>query len=306
MLITVFTAIIPLALAVLVGFVVGKFLPKSLLYWAGRSLTAVVWGILWVIGVSTGAILGNLEQGLASLKLGAAFAVTTSLVIILLLAPFAGHSSQYQGQAISFWHSLVHPLKEALVAFSLVGLGIYCYQLGWQASSWGYWLFDINYWLFVLLFIVGLELTHTKFDRSWLSWQVMRVPALVIIGSLVAGLIVSLFTDIKPTIALALSSGFGWFSLSGALASQHLGEAYGAIALLTDLMRELLGILVVFLLGKRFAQASVGVCGATSADTTLPFIRQACGHEFIPVALMSGLVLTLTGPFLMLFFMKLA
>lgn len=304
MLITIITAILPLAIAVLLGFIGGRYLSATQLDWAGRSLTPIVWGILWVIGVSTGATLNSFAQGLASLKLGALFAAATSITVIVLLVPFSERSSQSDGA--SFWQGILHPLKEASIAFSLVGLGIACFHLGWRDTAIGQWLFDIDYWLFILLLVIGIELTHTEFDRSWLAWPVLRVPLLVIVGSLIGGLIVSLLTDIKPSIALALSSGFGWFSLSGALASQHLGESYGAIALLTDLMRELLGILIVFMLGNRFAQASVGVCGATSADTTLPFIRQACGQDFIPVALMSGLVLTLSGPFLMLFFMKLA
>lgn len=304
MLSTIATALLPLALAVVLGFIVGRFLQPTQITLASRSLTPVVWGILWVIGVSTGNVLGDVQQGLASLKIALLFAGSTSLMILLLLAPMAS-SATSNAQTFRFWQSILHPLKEALFAFTLVGLGILCFDLGWQDTHWGMWLFDIDYWLFLLLFIIGIELTQTRFDRSWLAWSILRVPLFTIIASLLAGLLLSFLTDIHWPIALALSSGFGWFSLSGALISQHLGDYYGAIALLTDLLRELLGILIVFLLGNRYAQASIGSCGATAADTTLPFIRQACGQTFIPVALMSGLVLTLVGPLLMLLFIKL-
>ena len=304
MLVTIFSSIMPLAFAVLVGFLMGRALRPAAIHWASQALTPVVWGILWVIGISTGATLSSFEQGLHSLKLGALFAVATSLCTLLLLAPFCRPNTGQSQRA--WWQNLIHPLQQASIAFALVGLGILCYHLNWQQSVVAEWLFNIHYWLLLLLWLIGIELTQVRFSRAWLAWPILRIPVFTIFASLLAGALISMLSSIQWPIALALSSGFGWFSLSGALASQHLGENYGAIALLTDLLRELLGILAVFVLGPRFNAASIGICGATAADTTLPFIRQVCGRELIPAALMTGLVLTLTGPFLMLFFMKLA
>jgi len=111
-------------------------------------------------------------------------------------------------------------------------------------------------------------------------------------------------TGERLMVSLALSTGFGWFSLSGALAGQHLGEAYGSIALLNDLMRELIGLTVVFILGRNYSNSSIGVCAATAMDTTLPFVRKACNYEYVPTAIISGLILTVTAPFFMLFFLS--
>src|SRR5699024_9687895 len=134
---------------------------------------------------------------------------------------------------------------------------------------------------------------------------VLLIPLTVITASLLAGMAISVVTGERLATSLALSSGFGWFSLSGALAGEHLGDNYAGVALLTDLFRELLGIATVFLLGNRFAVSSIGVCGATATSTTLPFVRKAYAYEFVPVAIISGLVLTVLAPFLMLFFMSL-
>ena len=127
----------------------------------------------------------------------------------------------------------------------------------------------------------------------------------VMLASMLGGVLLSWMTGERLPVALALSTGFGWFSLSGALAGQHLGDAYGSVALLTDLMRELIGLTVVFLLGHNFANSSIGVCGATAMDTTLPFVRQACHYEYVPTAIISGLILTIAAPFFMLFFLSL-
>lgn len=295
--------VLPFILVALVGLLLAKTLPSVAVHRASRTVTPIVWGILWVIGVSTGEVLGDLSQGLNALKQGLTYALTTSACSFLLLLPLSKRSKT--PARLPWWQSLLHPLKESALAVALVGSGIACYRLGWLPQ--GAWavVLEINLWLYVLLFLIGMELSQQRISRAWLSVTVLRVPLLVILGSLLAGAWVSFISGEKLSTALALSSGFGWFSLSGGLAGQHLGEHYAAVALLTDLLRELIGMALVFLLGSRFAQASIGVCGATAADTTLPFVRKSCDYEYLPVALISGLVLTLAAPFLMLLFMSL-
>lgn len=301
--------ILPLLLAALAGFGCGKRLNKRQLRHCARAITPVVWVLLWVIGISAGAALSSFSAGLDIFKAAASYALGTSLAVFLVLLPCTKRDTQtqttQQRSLRSLGASLWPPIKQCALAVSLVGAGVYCYTFGWQTTPLGGWLLNINNWLYLLLFLIGVELTQANINRSWLSLAVLKVPALVIAASLLAGGLLSLLLGEKLSTALALSSGFGWFSLSAGLASQHLGEAYGAIALFTDLSRELLGITVVLLLGGRFAPSCIGVCGATAADTTLPFVRQACDRQQLPSALVSGLVLTLVGPFLMLFFMSL-
>src|SRR5690606_20705857 len=83
---------------------------------------------------------------------------------------------------------------------------------------------------------------------SGLALRVLKIPLMVMLASMLGGVLLSWMTGERLPVALTLSTGFGWFSLSGALAGQHLGDAYGSVALLTDLMRELIGLTVVFLL----------------------------------------------------------
>ncbi len=98
----------------------------------------------------------------------------------------------------------------------------------------------------MLLLLIGLDLAQVSISRSWLAPRVLLIPCLVMVGSMIAGVLISLVTGEQLAVALALSTGFGWFSLSGALAGQYLGDAYGSAALLNDLMRELIGLSVVF------------------------------------------------------------
>src|SRR5690554_1386978 len=220
------------------------------------------------------------------LKQAAIYAFTISAVVFVCIMPLNRRSTVQDGDS-SGWQALWYPVKEFLVAFSLVLLGAFAYLLHWHDNEIGTLLFNISWWLYVLLFLIGLDLAQVAISRSWLAPRVLKIPLLVMLASMLAGVLLSWLTGERLAVTLALSTGSGWFSLSGALAGQYLGEAYGSVALLNELMRELIGLTVVFMLGRNFANSSIGVCGATAMDTTLPFVRQACHYEYVPTAIRS-------------------
>src|SRR5690554_2728497 len=269
----IFATVLPILLSLLIGYLTGKRLPKPVVTPLVGAITPVVWVILFIIGMESGAAFSTLASGMQVLKQSAIYAFTLSAVVFACLLPL-NRSGTAQTERLGGWRGLWHPLKQCLIAFGLVLLGAFAWRLQWLEHPVGSLLLDIAWWLYALLFLIGIDLAQVAINRSWLA-------------------------------LLALSTGFGWFSLSGALAGQHLGDAYGSVALLTDLMRELIGLTVVFLLGRNFANSSIGVCGATAMDTTLPFVRQACHYQHVPTAIISGLILTLAAPFFMLFFLSL-
>lgn len=299
----ILSSVIPILLSLIVGYVLGKWLPKALSIAAIKRITPVVWVILFVIGLESGEAFSSLASGLSILKHAAIYAFTISAVVFVLILPFNAKRLVKDSECSS-WAALLHPIKECVVAFSLVLLGAFFYRLDWHDNALGEVVFNISYWLYVLLVLIGLDLAQVSISRSWLAPRVLLIPALVMIGSMLAGVLLSVMTGEKLAVALALSTGFGWFSLSGALAGQYLGDAYGSVALLNDLMRELIGLTVVFLLGRNYANSSIAVCAATAMDTTLPFVRKACNYEYVPTAIISGLILTVAAPFFMLFFLS--
>ena len=301
----IFYTVLPIVLYLLAGYVAGKRLPKNLSIRLIRGITPVVWVILFVIGLESGEAFSSFASGMHVLKQAAIYAFTISAVVFVCIMPL-NRRSQVQDDDSSGWQALWYPVKECLIAFGLVLLGAFAYRLHWHDSQAGVLLLNISWWLYVLLFLIGLDLAQVAISRSWLAPQVLKIPLLVMLGSMLAGALLSLLTGERLAVSLALSTGFGWFSLSGAIAGQYLGESYGSVALLNDLMRELIGLTVVFILGRNFANSSVGVCAATAMDTTLPFVRKACHYEYVPTAIISGLILTIAAPFFMLFFLSFA
>ncbi len=299
----IFTTVLPIVLYLLAGYLVGKRLPRALNRRLISGITPVVWVILFVIGLESGEAFGSFASGLQVLKQAALYAFTLSAVVFVCILPLNRRSPHDDGNSDG-WRALWHPLKECLIAFGLVLLGAFAYRLHWHDSPAGTLLLNISWWLYVLLFLIGLDLAQVAISRSWLAPRVLMIPLLVMAGSMLGGVLLSFITGERLAVSLALSTGFGWFSLSGAIAGQQLGDAYGSVALLNDLMRELIGLTVVFLLGRNFANSSVGVCAATAMDTTLPFVRKACHYEYVPTAIISGLILTIAAPFFMLFFLS--
>ena len=58
------------------------------------------------------------------------------------------------------------------------------------------------------------------------------------------------------------------------------------------------------LLMRHHGSAAIGLGGATALDFTLPIIQKAGGIQVVPVAVVSGFLLSLLGPVLMLTFLS--
>ncbi|MBV5316081.1 MAG: lysine exporter LysO family protein [Prolixibacteraceae bacterium] len=165
------------------------------------------------------------------------------------------------------------------------------------------------YALYVLMFLVGIGIGA---DRN--SWKVLKtmkikilfVPFGVIVGTLIGTAIVSVFIpDLKLKEVLAVGAGFGYYSLSSLFIARISGETLGVIALLSNISREILTLLITPILVQYFGKlAGIASGGATSMDTTLPIITRYSGKEWSIISVFSGVVLTLLVPFLVTFILK--
>lgn len=160
------------------------------------------------------------------------------------------------------------------------------------------------YVLYLLIFLVGIEIGR-DITVVWklikvLNVRIVLVPLGIVFGSLIGGLIFSVFTDLfSVRESLSVSAGFGYYSLSSILISQIRGELIGVFALLSNIFREILTLLCVPIFAKLFGKlAPIASAGATSVDTTLPLITRFVGKKYAVVSIFSGTVLTLLVPFL--------
>lgn len=84
-----------------------------------------------------------------------------------------------------------------------------------------------------------------------------------------------------------------------------LGPVYGGASFLLELARELVAIVLIPLLISRYPLTAIGYGGATSMDFTLPIIQTTGGVKCVPIAIVSGFILSLLVPILMMFFVAL-
>lgn len=163
------------------------------------------------------------------------------------------------------------------------------------------------YALYALMFLVGISIGSDKKALQALKQQnlkIILVPLATIIGTLIGSALISFaLSDRSITDCLAVGSGFGYYSLSSIFITQYKGAELGTIALVSNIMRELLALLAAPLLIRYFGKlAPISAGGATTADTTLPIITKFCGKEFVIISIVHGITVDLSVPFLVTFY----
>jgi uncharacterized membrane protein YbjE (DUF340 family) len=176
----------------------------------------------------------------------------------------------------------------------------------------GYWVIPTNltgYFdqlttvaLFILLFGVGIDLGQQR--ETWhrlykMGWRVILVPLLVAVGSLVGAVLVGFALGMPINESSAVGAGFGWYSLSGVLIAKIYTMELGTIAFITNIVRELMALLLIPLVAKYVGNYSaIAPGGATTMDTTLPVIAKSTDADTAVVAFINGTVLTALVPIL--------
>ncbi|MGQ7247303.1 lysine exporter LysO family protein [Halomonas sp. V046] len=161
--------------------------------------------------------------------------------------------------------------------------------------------------LYVLLALIGCQLRNSgmPLKQILLNRHGLFIAVTLAASSLIGGLVAAPLLDLSWNEGLAMASGFGWYSLSGILIGDQLGPLLGGVAFFNDLTRELLAFILIPLVIRRYAPLAIGYGGATSMDFTLPVIQQHGGVACVPIAVVSGFLLSLLSPPLILFLLSL-
>lgn len=161
--------------------------------------------------------------------------------------------------------------------------------------------------LYALIFLVGFMIGNDaeifkKFKR--LNRLYMLLPLMTIVGTLAGCAITTLLLPHRSlSECLAVGSGMGYYSLSSVLITQYKGAELGTVALLANIVREVITLLGAPLMVRWFGKlAPISVGGATTMDTTLPIITRACGKDLVIVSIFHGFIVDFSVPLLVTFF----
>ena len=166
------------------------------------------------------------------------------------------------------------------------------------------------YVLCALMFSVGISIGNdpSAFGQFRnLNPRLIFLPLMTIVGTWLGVIAVSFFLK-NRTIAdcLAVGSGFGYYSLSSILITQCKGAELGTIALLANIMREVLTLLLAPWMVRYFGKlAPICAGGATTMDTTFPIIVRTSGKDYAIVSIYQGFIMDFTVPFFVTFFCSL-
>ena len=199
-------------------------------------------------------------------------------------------------------------MKTSLLILACFCLGILCGRFGLLPES----LDGENVTLillFVLMSCVGISVGSDRrlgeILRS-LRPKILLYPLGTTIGTFLAAGLCSLFLAYPLSHCLAVGAGFAYYSLSSILNTQAVGTELGTVALICNLAREALTLLLVPLVA-RFAPepAVIAMGGATTMDSTLPIMARTLGTQWVFVALVHAIVLDFSVPFWVIFFCSL-
>lgn len=290
--------------------------------WQGRIVTLLIWLLLFLLGIEVGSnemIVRSLPTlGVEALLLSSTATLGCCVLAWMLWrvsknntvqenaknetsADKEGNPAEKEGLQGS---SLIRGLKVMkgsliVVGFFVIGL------LGGIEKMVPSWLLDgdVSFVALcgLLLFVglgIGLNPEMKKEVRS-LSPRMALLPVVTIIGSWLGALLI--WTGLHRTLSdcMAINSGFAYYSLSSIFITEYRGAELGTIALLANIIREMLTLLGAPLMARWFGPlAPISVGGATTMDTTLPILSQTLGQRYIALSIYHGFVVDFTVPFL--------
>ena len=162
--------------------------------------------------------------------------------------------------------------------------------------------------LYALVIQVGLNLgANAELGKMIkdIRFSSLLLPFFTIIGTLL--------TSWNIYDCMAVGSGFAYYSLSSLLIVQlkeasagiEIASQLGAIALLANIIREMLALFGAPLYASFFGKfAPVSVAGINSMDVCLPVISRYSGKNIVPVAIIHGIILEISVPLLISLFCK--
>ena len=287
--------IIQLLICLCFGFILARKLPYWLESLAFKMLPYFTYILLITIAIEFSQTLQNMSSPLQILSNALTLSMATSVGAFLccyLLFKSIGYQPM-QGKVSA--ELLVKSLINISYAFIALALG---YGLAELFNHFDYTL-HVSTWnlLLIFMFLIGLDLAYSPLDRSWLNWKIMLVPIGCILGSLAGALFAAtIIKDISLKDLIMLSQGYGFYSMTGIVVTELKNAELGSIALMNDLFREIIAILLMYSIGWRYPRSAISSAAATAMDVTLPMVKQACGNEFIPHAMVSGFVLSVLAP----------
>lgn len=276
-------------------------------------LSVSVYALVFVMGLRMGAnreVTDNLGViGVQALLVTAltmafsmlgAFAVRRALHIDRNALPRGAEKTAAEPSAAA--HAPASGSKTSLIIFAMVAAGM---LLGYfvvprvtdpdafQAVSGSWLVVGLCLLLAFVGFGMGLE-GKLKAMLRGAGLGIVLVPLAMVAGSLLAGVVYSFLSPMTLREGLAISAGFGWYTLAPSVISGAGHAVAGAVSFLHNVLRETLGIILLPLAASKIGCIeAVTLPGTCAMDVCLPIVERSCSAETLPYSFTTGMAASL-------------
>ena len=124
---------------------------------------------------------------------------------------------------------------------------------------------------------------------------VVLVPIFSVIGSLLAGVVYAFLSPVTLREGLAISAGFGWYTMAPSVISGAGHAVAGAISFLHNVLRETMGLIFLPLIASKIGYIeAVTIPGTASTDLCLPLVEKYCNPETMAYSFCTGMLMCLS------------
>ena len=154
----------------------------------------------------------------------------------------------------------------------------------------------------ILLGLVGFNmgLSGTIMDHlRTIGFKVLFFPIAAVAGSLLAGVLYGLLSPLTVGEAVAVSAGFGWYTLAPSMITEAGHAVAGAISFMHNVIRETLGIIIIPLAAQKIGYIeATAIPGVSAMDVCMPIVERSCNQETLVYSFCTGVLMCIVVPLL--------
>ena len=188
--------------------------------------------------------------------------------------------------------------RTSVIIFLMVVIGMLCGHFliprvtddlsAFEAASADWIVYALCFMLVFVGFSMGLG-GKLKVMLRGASVGVLLVPLFSLLGTMLGGLAYSFLSPLSLREDLAISAGFGWYSLAPGILSGAGYEVASAVAFLHNVLREVLGIILLPLAAQHVGCIeAVTISGTAGMDVCLPIVERSCTPPTMAYSFLCG------------------
>ena len=163
--------------------------------------------------------------------------------------------------------------------------------------------------LCILLLFVGIDMgmegtAIASFKKTGL--KVLFFPVAMVVGTLIGGMVSSIFLPVTLKESLAISAGFGWYSMAPAIIMDSGHITASAISFIHNVMRELISVIMIPFVAKGIGYLeAAGFPGSPAMDICIPIYERATNSDMVVYSFICGSLASIVVPILVPLFLSL-